>query len=186
MKGWGKYSQCLIVPIHGNALLTCVAQLQKGSKSFRASGSFFISNTKEFYFRQMKSLLLLRGLPGSGKSTLAESLSENGKYPVFSVDSYFTNAATGEYNFEFDKNHIAYNQCIEKTKAALQAGLEKVIVDNTFTMEWEMAPYFKLASEFNYRLFVMTIENYHGSKNIHNISQDQLKKMAVNYKLKLY
>ena len=39
-----------------------------------------------------KSLILLRGLPGSGKSSLAFTLSENGKYPVFSVDDYFTNA----------------------------------------------------------------------------------------------
>jgi predicted kinase len=134
----------------------------------------------------MKSLFLLRGLPGSGKSSLAESLSENGKYPVFSVDSYFTNAETGAYNFEFDKNHIAYSQCIEQTRTALQAGREKVIVDNTFTMDWEMKPYFELASEFNYRLFVMTVENYHGSKNIHHISEEQLQKMAVTYKVKLY
>src|SRR5437867_460697 len=134
----------------------------------------------------MKSLFLLRGLPGSGKSTLAESLSENGKHPVFSVDSYFTDAATGEYHFEFDKNHLAYDECMEKTKTALQAGREKVIVDNTFTMDWEMKPYFKLASEFSYRLFVMTVENYHGSKNIHHISDEQLQKMAVNYKVKLY
>ncbi len=134
----------------------------------------------------MKSLFLLRGLPGSGKSTLAESLSENGKYPVFSIDSYFTNALTREYKFEFDKNHIAYDQCIEKTKTALQAECEKVIVDNTFTMDWEMQPYFKLASEFNYRIFVMTVENYHGSKNIHHISDDQLQKMAAGYKVKLY
>ena len=133
----------------------------------------------------MKTLLLLRGLPGSGKSTLAESLSENGKYPVFSIDSYFTHPATGNYTFEFDKNHLAYNQCMEKTKAAMQTGDSKIIVDNTFTMDWEMEPYFKLASEFNYRLFVVTVENYHGSKNIHDISEEQLQKMAAKYKVKL-
>ncbi len=137
-------------------------------------------------FAVMKSLLLLRGLPGSGKSTLAESLSENGKRPVFSIDNYFTNAETGGYNFEFDKNHIAYNQCIEKTKAAMQAAVSKIIVDNTFTMDWEMEPYFKLASEFNYRLFVVTVENYHGSKNIHHLSEEQIEKMAAKYKVKLY
>lgn len=133
----------------------------------------------------MKSLLLLRGLPGSGKSTLAKSLSENGKYPVFSIDSYFTDPATGTYIFEFDKNHIAYSQCLEKTKSAMQATESKVIVDNTFTMDWEMEPYFKLASEFNYHLFVVTVENYHGSKNIHDISEEQLQKMAAKYKVKL-
>ncbi|EMP07134.1 AAA domain protein [Leptospira interrogans serovar Pyrogenes str. 200701872] len=39
-----------------------------------------------------KSLILLRGLPGAGKSRLAKLLSENGKYPVFSVDDYFTDS----------------------------------------------------------------------------------------------
>lgn len=134
----------------------------------------------------MKSILLLRGLPGSGKSTLAQSLSENGKYPVFSIDSYFTNPTTKEYIFEFENNHIAYAQCIEKTKAAMHGGESKIIVDNTFTMDWEMEPYFGLASVFNYMLHVVTVENYHGSKNIHHINEEQLEKMAAKYKVKLY
>lgn len=134
----------------------------------------------------MKALLLLRGLPGSGKSTLARVLSENGKHPIFSIDSYFTNADTGEYSFEFDKNHIAYKTCEENTKVALQKSFSTVIVDNTFTMEWEMAAYFKLAAEFDYSIFVITVENYHDNKNIHNISDEQIQKMAEKYKVKLY
>lgn len=55
-----------------------------------------------------KSLILLRGLPGAGKSRLAKLLSENGKYPVFSVDDYFTDSKTQEYNFDYKKNHLAY------------------------------------------------------------------------------
>ena len=124
-------------------------------------------------------------MPGSGKSTLAKLLSENGKYSVFSVDDYFTNQK-GEYNFEFDKNHIAYSECEQKTKAAMLKGEEKVFVDNTFTLDWEMEPYFKLASEFNYQLHIVTVENYHGSKNIHNIAQEQIRKMAEKYKVKLF
>src|SRR5438132_175866 len=112
-----------------------------------------------------KSLMLLRGLPGSGKSTLAAVLAENGKYPVLSIDSYFTNSSTGEYSFEFDKNHIAYKQCEQQTRAAMEQGSSKIFVDNTFTLEWEMEPYFKIAAEFSYRLFVITVENHHGSKN---------------------
>ena len=69
---------------------------------------------------QTKSLILLRGLPGSGKSTLAEVLSEEGKYPVYSIDSFFTNQETGEYNFEFDKNYLAYRKCEEDTQSAME------------------------------------------------------------------
>ena len=133
----------------------------------------------------MKSLILLRGLPGSGKSTLAKSLCESGKHPVFSVDDYFT-GKNGAYKFEFDKNHIAYRQCEEKTKEAMIKGEEKIFIDNTFTLDWEMEPYFKLASAYKYQLHVVTVENHHGNKNIHNIADEQIKKMADKYKVKLF
>ncbi len=132
-----------------------------------------------------KSLILLRGLPGSGKSTLAKVLSEGGKYPVLSIDDYFTNAETGEYKFEFDKNHLAYKSCEERTKVFMEKGAEKIFLDNTFTLEWEMEPYFKMAATFDYRVFVVTVENRHGSENTHDISKEQLKKMAEKYKVVL-
>ena len=74
----------------------------------------------------MPALILLRGLPGSGKSTLAKLLSEDGKYPIHSIDAYFTDAQTGAYNFEFDKNHLAYKQCEEQTLNSIKQGFEKI------------------------------------------------------------
>lgn len=131
------------------------------------------------------NLILLRGLPGSGKTTLAKVLSENNTYPVFSVDDYFTNEITGEYIFNFKNNHLAYKQCEELCKDAMQQHISKIFVHNTFTMDWELEPYFKLASEFNYNLFVVTVENYHKNKNTHEVSDEQLHKMAEKYKVKL-
>jgi predicted kinase len=132
----------------------------------------------------MQSLILLRGLPGSGKSTLANVLSENGRYPVFSVDDFFTDQH-GNYQFKFEKNHVAYQQCEDNTRNALQTGVEKIFIANTFTMLWEMEPYFKMAAEFNCKFFVVTVEKYHNGHNIHNISEEQLQKMAEKYKVKL-
>lgn len=132
---------------------------------------------------EQKSLILLRGLPGSGKTTLAKVLSEEGKYPVHSIDDYFTDKKTGEYNFIFDENHIAYKQCEEDTKQSMLNQCEKIFVDNTFTIEWEIEPYYKLASEFDYRIFIVTVENRHGSENIHGVSKEQLQKMAEKYKV---
>jgi predicted kinase len=129
-----------------------------------------------------RSLILLRGLPGSGKSTLAEVLSEGGKYPVLSVDSYFS-AEDGTYEFRFRENHLAYKKCEEDTAAAMRNGLPKIFVDNTFTLEWEMEPYFRLAGELRYRVFVVTVENRHGGKNIHGIDEESLRKMADKYKV---
>jgi uridine kinase len=133
-----------------------------------------------------KNLILLRGLPGSGKTTLAHVLSEQGTYPVFSVDDYFTNEVTGEYIFNFQNNHLAYKQCEALTKDAMLQNISKILVHNTFTMDWELEPYFKLASNFNYTLFVVTVENYHLNANTHGVSNEQLYKMAEKYKVKLY
>ncbi|MBI3519643.1 MAG: ATP-binding protein [Bacteroidetes bacterium] len=132
------------------------------------------------------SLILLRGLPGSGKTTLAKLLSEQETYPVYSVDDYFTDSTTGTYHFDFRKNHLAYKQCEERVKEAMQHGTSKVIVHNTFTIAWELEAYFKLAEEFNYQLFVVTVENYHQHKNSHGITHEQLQKMAEKYKVKLF
>ena len=131
------------------------------------------------------SLILLRGLPGSGKSTLAALLSENNTYPIFSVDDFFTNEATGEYVFNFSENHLAYKQCESLSKDAMKQNISKVFVHNTFTMDWELEPYFKLAADFNYQLFIVTVENYHQNINTHGVSLEQLEKMAEKYKVKL-
>ncbi len=133
----------------------------------------------------MFSLFILRGLPGSGKTTLAQQLSENGKYPIFSVDDFFTDA-NGNYNFGFDKNYLAYQLCEENTKKSMLSNYHKIFIHNTFTLEWEIEPYFKLASEFNYTIFVVTVENRHRNKNVHELTDEQIKKMAEKYKVILF
>lgn len=132
-----------------------------------------------------KSLVLIRGIPGTGKSTLAKILSENGKYPVLSVDDYFTDSSTGQYRFDYKENHLAYKRCEERARAEAENGTSKIFLDNTFTLSWEMEPYFQIASEFGYTVFVLTVENYHNGKNIHSIDDESLKKMASKYKIRL-
>lgn len=133
----------------------------------------------------MPNLIILRGLPGSGKSSLATVLSED-RWPVYSIDSYFTDPVTGEYKFQFDKNHLAYKNCESQTEQAMANKIEKIFIDNAFTLEWEIEPYFKLASRYNYTVYVMTVENRHKGKNIHHINEAQIMKMAEKYKVVLF
>ncbi|MBL0049920.1 MAG: AAA family ATPase [Bacteroidetes bacterium] len=133
-----------------------------------------------------KALILLRGVPGSGKTTLANLLSENGKYPVLSIDDYFTDAGSGDYTFDYKKNHLAYAACQEKTEAEMLKGHAKIFVDNTFIFDWEMEPYHALAKKHRYTLFCMLVENYHGNKNTHHISDEDVVKMAARLKVKLF
>lgn len=130
------------------------------------------------------TVLILRGLPGSGKSTLAKLLSSLTGAPVFSIDSYFE-SESGEYHFDHRKNHLAYKECEKKTRSALEQNIPFVIVDNTFTLEWEIKPYEDLAKEFGYLFSVVTVENRHGGKNIHKISEEQIEKMKSKYKIVL-
>ncbi len=131
-----------------------------------------------------QSLILIRGLPGSGKSTLAKLLSSGGRHPVYSIDDYFTNE-NGDYQFDFSQNHLAYKACENNAERSLNSGEEIVFVENTFTLEWELEPYFKLAQKFGCMLHVVTVEKYHNGKNIHQVSDEQINKMAEKYKVQL-
>lgn len=124
-------------------------------------------------------------MPGSGKSTLAAVLSEQGRWPVYSVDDYFTDPLSGAYTFRFAENHLAYRHCQEQTEVAMQGGCEKILLANTFTMDWELQPYFELAGRYGYTVFVVTVENRHGGSNRHGVSDEQLAKMAEKYQVKL-
>ena len=130
------------------------------------------------------ALILLRGLPGSGKSSLAKILSEQGRYPVVSIDDYFTDS-NGNYQFRFEENHLAYSICEENTLEFIKHKNEKIFVDHTFTMDWEMEPYFKMAGEYGYNIFVVTVENRGGYNNKHGVTTEQLQKMAEKYKVVL-
>jgi hypothetical protein len=71
--------------------------------------------------------------PAINTSTPTKLLSENDKWPVYSIDSYFTNPETNNYKFEFDKNHLAYKNCEELTELAMKNRIEKIILDNSLS-----------------------------------------------------
>ena len=132
----------------------------------------------------MKTLYIVRGIPGSGKSTFAKSL--GGKH--FEPDMFFMK--DGEYKFDMFKIKEAHKWCQDSVNTAMimnnTAGLnETIVVSNTFTQEWEMEPYFQMASTFDYKVFSIIVENRHGGVNQHGVPEDKIQIMKDRFEVKL-
>jgi predicted kinase len=125
------------------------------------------------------NLYLLRGLPGAGKSTIGKNL----KTVNFEADQFFMK--DGEYKFDPTKLRDAHEWCQNKVKHCMIEGIKDISVSNTFTQEWEMESYYKLAEEYGYVVFSIIVENRHGGKNIHNVPTEVLEKMKNRFELKL-
>tara|TARA_R110000765_G_scaffold53828_3_gene107788 strand:+ start:354 stop:746 length:393 start_codon:yes stop_codon:yes gene_type:complete len=130
----------------------------------------------------MKTLILLRGLPNSGKSTLANILAPNSKYEA---DDYFYDA-NGVYNFDATKLKEAHKTCQDKTNTCLLFGLHQVVVvSNTFTQEWEMEPYMKMAENHGYRIQTVITEKRHDGDNGHGVPDETIQNMINRFEIKL-
>ena len=127
-----------------------------------------------------KVLYIVRGIPGSGKTTFAQSLG----CPVFEADMFFVNKQ-GVYNFDGSKIKDAHAWCQEMVEDEMFNQHEKVAVSNTFTQEWEMESYYKLAEKYGYRVFSLIVENRHGNSNVHNVPEETIEKMKNRFEIKI-
>ena len=131
-----------------------------------------------------KELFLLRGLPGSGKSTLAAQLGGS----LVEADRYFMQY--GDYKFDASKLKEAHSWCREQVGKWMEvdnAGydVDRIVVSNTFTQEWEMKPYYELAEKYGYRVYSIVVENRHGGVNEHGVPADKIKQMVDRFEIKL-
>tara|TARA_E500000081_G_scaffold84088_1_gene85312 strand:- start:5167 stop:5625 length:459 start_codon:yes stop_codon:yes gene_type:complete len=126
-----------------------------------------------------KTLYLIRGLAGSGKSTLARLIAEKEYFiadnrldgyavkdcHMVCADDFFD--VEGKYEFDASRLPDAHDWCSSQVYSKLSKGMDNVVVHNTFSQRWEMEPYFELAEEFGYSVFVIECQNDFGS--IHNV-----------------
>jgi predicted kinase len=132
-------------------------------------------------------IVLLRGIPGSGKSTLGDIIlqtTQSNNQDVLSADNFF-NDDKGNYNFDVTKLKEAHNWCQQKCAERMKLEFSKIVVANTFTQDWEMAPYFEMADRYKYRIHTVIVENRHDSKNIHGVPEDKLEIMKNRFEIKL-
>ena len=132
-------------------------------------------------------LILLRGLPGSGKTTLAKiilQLRSTDEPEVLSADDFFEDKE-GDYNFDATKLKEAHNYCQFRCSERMRQQKARIVVANTFTQEWEMDEYFKMAERYNYRVHTVIVENRHGNENVHGVPEDKLQQMKDGFQIKL-
>jgi len=132
-------------------------------------------------------LILLRGVSGSGKSTLANIILQqpnNNPQEVLSADDFFV-GDNGEYVFDGTKIKEAHNYCQFRCSERMRQGIARIVVANTFTQEWEMDEYFKMAERYNYRIHTVIVENRHGNENVHGVPENKLQQMKNRFEIKL-
>ena len=126
----------------------------------------------------MKNLVLVRGVSGSGKSTFVAALWDVSTIIRWSTDNFFM--VDGEYKFDpalLGENHQKCQDAVERSmKLKVNDPYDCVImVDNTFTKQWEMDPYFDLAKKYDFRVHTIIVENRHCSDSIHDVPPAVLK-----------
>jgi predicted kinase len=129
-----------------------------------------------------KVLVLLRGVPGAGKSSFANFVWNSGV--IFEADKFF-DTPDGGYKFDGAKLKEAHEWCRARTEDTMKHGYN-IVVSNTFTMEWEMAPYFELAEKYGYQTSCLIVENRHNGENVHGCPVDKIKQMEDRFEIKLY
>lgn len=128
-----------------------------------------------------KVLFIIRGVPGSGKSTMAKMLCPIDN--ICEADKFFYK--DGQYKFDATKIKQAHEWCRHQVEARMQIGEDRIAVSNTFTREWEMAPYFDLANKMGYVVISIIVENRHGGQNVHGVPDDTINQMKQRFEIKL-
>lgn len=133
-------------------------------------------------------LFLVRGLPGSGKTSFASAIWND--YAVCEADKFFYDK-DGNYNFDGSKLKEAHAWCKNEVETRMiehqnnQQYYPEIAVSNTFTQEWEMEDYFKLAVKYGYKVVSLIVENRHGGQNVHGVPEDKLQVMKNRFEIKL-
>ena len=133
-----------------------------------------------------KNLILVRGVSGSGKSTFAEEF----LFPIsllISTDDFFM--VDGKYQFNPELLPENHSKCLKSVESEMiqpqQDICLNIVVHNTFTQDWEIKPYKKLADKYGYNFYTIIVENRHKSSSIHNIPDYVISKQKDRFEVVL-
>ena len=90
----------------------------------------------------------------------------------------------GDYKFDRNKLSECHNKCYEEFREFIDREFDLVIVANTFTRFWEFKNYHDYAISRNYQVFVVIVENHHGSGNVHNVPDESVRMQRDRFEFK--
>ena len=136
----------------------------------------------------MSELIIIRGIPGSGKSSLANRLVSLGnasgeEWHFFETDMYFTRR-DGSYHYNKEQLQEAIKWCYSKTAESLLCGYT-VVVAGVFTKHSSYEDYIKLGETMCAKVTVIVVENNHRTKSVHNVPDDVISRMRMNFEYNL-
>lgn len=88
----------------------------------------------------------------------------------------------GVYEWNANNGGKAHAWCQRKCELFMKVNADKIIIANTNTKESEMKPYIDFAKKYGYKVSTLIVENRHGSKNIHDVPDSTIEKMANRIK----
>jgi hypothetical protein len=112
------------------------------------------------------------------------------EYAICEADKFFYDKE-GNYNFDATKIKQAHEWCREQVEIRMKDNgvnpqfYPEIVVSNTFTQEWEMEAYYKLAEQYGYKVFSIIVENRHEGVNQHGVPADKLEQMKNRFQIKL-
>jgi len=151
-----------------------------------------------------KELILVRGVSGAGKTSFVETMMflhqkyDNTIVEEVSADKYFIDE-DGIYNFKKHELPLAHKfsqDCVEDMMFNIAKYVYNVrsvndyinhyiFVHNTFTQEWEMKVYRRLAYYYGYKVRHIIIENREETKSIHDVPEIAIQSQKDRFEIKL-
>ncbi len=125
----------------------------------------------------MSTLFLIRGLPGSGKSTLAKGWIE-----AIHIEADMAHMVDGVYMFDLTKIKAAHEWCQDEARRLISEDFD-VVVSNTFTRRWELAPYYEMGADTVVEITVNTrlSDEELAARTIHAVPVDTIKAMRERW-----
>jgi len=128
-------------------------------------------------------LLILRGISGAGKTTFVENL-KKGTDLVHASADFIHVGSDGVYRFNPSKLGEGHGLCFRMAVHAMQDRAKLVVVDNTHTMNWEMAPYVLAGQAYGYKTAIVRLEidaATGAARNVHNVPEKSVRSMSERF-----